>query len=252
MSSTDENSGCRKAAVLLGAISSLIAIIVFVTGKEYLPDFFKSEHIVTNSQSSQHSSPTSIPTSPPTNIPIPTSTFTPLVLPSATPRPNTPFGAVLAEGESWWQDGWELLLTSSLGYSEGGYTFAYGQGAPTVGIEIKLALTNHKHQDVVITYDLGRSISARSNLGEKLEVGYLDRSVFYVGGGRPWRNEFETITVVIPAGQTIELLNRSDSWGDPRIFIKANVADPYLTEIIISVSGIVNIADAQWVVRIPH
>lgn len=264
------NSGCAKVSLMLGAIASLITIVIFITGKESIPEFAedakpqKSTATVQPAQSprreqptftptTRREQPTFTPTAHPTNTSIPRPSATKTPIPTSTPLPNTRSGTILEVGQSWWQDGLELALAKmETGYSKGGWTLAYGEGSPTIGIEVQFELTNHKSQGIALRYNLGRAISAVSNQGRPLEVGYLDRSVFYVGGGEPWENSFETITTVVESGQTIKLINRGGYWGDPRIFIKADITDLSLTEIIISVSGISTITEARWRVPVYH
>lgn len=249
---SDNNSGCGKTAAIMTIITGLITILIFVTGKASIPDLFETPP---NEQSRSGIMPTQqiVPTIRPTDTPLPKPTYTKTPVPFPTPLPDTRPGTILEVGESWWQDGLELVLTkAATGYSRGGVTLMYGEEAPTVGIEVQFEVTNHKAQAIALRYNLGRIISATSNRGRRLEVGALDRSTVYTTGGQPWTDSFDTITVVIESGQTIELLNRNDYWGDPRVFIKADIADPALNEIIIAVSGLSTITNARWRVPIYH
>jgi len=74
----------------------------------------------------------------------------------------------------------------------------------------------------------------------------------FISGGDPWRVSFETITTVIKSGQTVELLNHTGYEGDTNAFIKADIADPALTEIVVTVSGISTITNARWRIPIQH
>ena len=122
---SDNNSGCGKIALLLGAIASLVAIIVFLTGKQSLPEFLggpRNEQAQRTSIPTQQSyqvakatlTPTVRATDTPSPGPSPTRTPTPTKtpIPSPTLFHNTRPGAILEVGRSWWQDGWELVLTS--------------------------------------------------------------------------------------------------------------------------------------------
>ena len=250
---SDNNSGCGKIALLLGAIASLVAIIVFLTGKQSLPEFLggpRNEQAQRTSIPTQQSyqvakatlTPTVRATDTPSPGPSPTRTPTPTKtpIPSPTLFPNTRPGTILEVGRSWWQDGWELVLTSAR-YTEGGW-----------GIELRFALTNHKPHYVALRYNLGDAITAVSNQGRRLEVGYLSRTAMFISGGDPWRVSFETITTVIKSGQTVELLNHTGYEGDTNAFIKADIADPALTEIVVTVSGISTITNARWRIPIQH
>jgi hypothetical protein len=119
MSSSD-SEGCGKIALVLGVIGSLIAIFVFLTGKENMPALFDKQP----QQGQGASSPTQYieqppnPTALPNDIPLlPTDTSaptnTPLPIPTETLPPDTPSNTILEVGQTWYQGGVTATLVSA-------------------------------------------------------------------------------------------------------------------------------------------
>lgn len=115
--SSNDDSGCGKIALVLGLIGSLIAIFVFLTGKENLPQ------IIDNPSGEIQSAPSLSPM----NMPLPTPSDT--QLPSPTPMVDTSPNSILEVGQTWVQGNVTLTLTSATLY--GG------------GITVEFTLANH-------------------------------------------------------------------------------------------------------------
>lgn len=163
---SDNNAGCGKIAVVLGAIASLVAIFIFVTGKQSLPEFLGGEQ--QNAPSQRVSMPTqrvtvtaiatSTPTVRPTDTPKPSPASTPI--PSPTSLPDTQPGTILEIGQTWRQSGLELTMIES----------DWGQGWSDAGGGLYVfLLTNLESYDRIFRLS-SENFSAVDNLGRSVPM----------------------------------------------------------------------------------
>ncbi|MGB9845764.1 MAG: hypothetical protein ACPLF9_08415 [Methanothermobacter tenebrarum] len=241
--SSDDNTGCGKVALLLGAIASLIAILIFITGKQSLPEFLggpKQEQAMsmpTVQRPAQTKVPTLSPTLRPTDTPIPNPTPTKTPIPSPTPLPDTPPGTILEFGQTWRQGGLELTMTKSGWGSNGGW-MDEGGGVFT------FILTNLEPYDRNFRLS-SENFSAVDNFGRTVPI--IPKQNVRIDEYCPSR------TVKLLAHQTIDLVSELICSGlqayalTPRI----DAGDTSITELIVSVS-VSNISEARWRIRIYH
>jgi hypothetical protein len=248
--SSNNDTGCGKVAVLLGAIASLIAIIVFLTGKESMPELIgeprseKGQGISFSSPTQQlvqveQSAPTATlrPTYTPSPIPKPTSTET--LIPSPTPLPDTLPGSVLEVGQEWRQSGLSLTLLSFSFVTDDNKWSIY----EPLGILTDWEITNRNTKPILIPFQSARQFFAIDNLGRNLEI-----EGFRTGANTcaAFRDCDETFA--LEAGQSRDL--SCASYDCPSgLKIDVDLADPRVTEVIITVN-IADIKDARWRVQI--
>lgn len=249
----NDNSGCGKAAVIIGAIAALVTTIIFITGKTSLPELFgarqsEQEHLVTvqPQQPVLVVNPTIAPepTLRPPDTPRPTPRPTEPPAPPPTPAPDTQPGTILEVGQTWRQGGSELRLVDARPASI--------LGGQILGIEVRYKLTSGKAQDVTLRYSLGDCVSASTNQGRRLEIGRQDHSSSYLDGTHPYETSFETMTTMLHSGDTIDLFAVGGYFDNPWVMIKADTADPSLTEIIVAFTGLSSIDNARWRIPIYH
>ena len=128
----NNESGCAKIAALLGAIAALVAIVIFVTGKQNISELaalFQGDAVRVTAAPTQLPAqaatftvaPTAESTLPPptsteTPEPTPTETPEPSPTPTATPEPtptpipDTPADAILEVGQVWRQGNLDLVV----------------------------------------------------------------------------------------------------------------------------------------------
>ena len=106
-----DNEGCGKIAAIVTAIAGLIAIFIFVTGKQNLPQVIQ-ENQSEPVQVSFTPAPTNVPNIVPPTI-VRQATAIPTPLPPPTSVPDTAPGTILQVGETWSQGGLSLTLVSA-------------------------------------------------------------------------------------------------------------------------------------------
>ncbi len=120
------------------------------------------------------------------------------------------------------------------------------------GVEIRFVLTSHKAHDVNIRYSLKECISAYSNQGQMLEIGFSEHGSKYLDYTYPFSNSFETITTPLQNGLSLDLYAQGGDFNNEWVIIVADTADPYLTEIIVAFTGLNGIENAQWRILVYH
>ena len=121
----DDNGGCAKIALVVTVVAGIIAIVIYISGFESLPELLRGERnetqfvvvtvvapaaaAVAGSQSSQPDIPelASLPERA-TDTPQPTAPPPPTTAPTA--PPDTPPGSILSVGETWYSGGKALQL----------------------------------------------------------------------------------------------------------------------------------------------
>ncbi len=251
---SDNGSGWgKKIVAIVTVVSGLVAIVIFMTGKENIPQLLGTRSsdqgvtvVVAPQQAGQGVKTTAEPIVPPTAMPttppIPTRRPTETPVPPPTPIPDTQPGTVLEVGESWYQTGIELALKEAYidHIPTGPGCWSCGYPAPY----LTFYLTNHRTQQMSIRYNLGDVVSAVDNRGRRLTVSVTHLA--YVGN----YSDFETKTVVLNSEQRVHL----QSWGDygpPSVIILVDTTDTSVTEVIVSVS-IAGISNARWRIPIIH
>lgn len=261
MASNNE-SGCVKIAVIIGAIAALVTIVIFVTGKPNLPELLgarqagptirptdtplpRSTSIVaptvvptlrlTDTPLPRPTStvvPTAVPTLRPTNTlsPKPTSTETPI--PSPTPIPDTPPGTILEVGQAWRQGGLELRLT------EAGFL-------PNI-IIVQCFLANVGTTQRVLQYGQD-NFSAVDNRGRRVDTGGVTW-----GDGPRVAHDCTLRTEIMKPGDS-KWVYIPCAWPNYEgVALAVDVADTTITEIVITASGISSINNARWRIPIHH
>lgn len=144
--------------------------------------------------------------------------------------PDTPPESVLEVGQAWRQGNLELTLVQT-------YLI-------DTGVLCRLRLTN-LGPDVPLQYTAA-NFSARDNLDRNVQTTatWVTWGV-YVYYWRPSR-PLEPVTTVARSGQIFDIPRDTYSNSLELVF---NPADPDITEIVVTVSGISRIANARW--RIP-
>lgn len=161
------------------------------------------------------------PTSTVSPIPLPTNTK----IPTATPIPDTLPGTILEVGQSWRQEGYEANLDKNrLIISNSG-----------IGVEFLVSLISHKSQNIAISYSFG-SFEGIDNLSQSIKFKAIseDGTIHYGCDD----------TKIISPGEKIYLCNL---W----ILAITDISNPSLTEIIITVN-VADIHDARWRIPVPH
>jgi len=178
-----------------------------------------------------------LPTSPPTATELPRPTSTPAPTKTPVPTPFTKPGSVLKSGETWYQGGWSLKVTS----------FNYDSlGA------VKFTLRNNTDKSVLFPEISASPIRITVDTGELLVpcggIGLIGR------GARPANVSQQQVG----PGQTIEwsypFMNRNPNWpqlgyeceGGPSFSSRAKT----LTLVVEDVGDV--ITNAQWQVTIPR
>jgi hypothetical protein len=235
-----DNEGCGKIAAIITVIAGLIAIFVFVTGKQNLPQVVQEDRSAPV-QVSFTPTPTIVPsrvppatvrqpTTAPTPVPPPTPVPTPV--PPPTPVPDTAPGTILQVGQTW-SSGLELTLASTK-LDTGNSYFDVG-----IGSHASFLLRNRRNQDLSIRYSTN-NISAQDNFGNRLNVlGCMD-------GCTTGNSGFEIVRI-IHSGESMDLSIFSGGF-----YVEVDTANPSITEIIISVSGISSINNARWRIPVYH
>lgn len=173
------------------------------------------------------------PTSPSTNprpSPIPTAT----PIPAPTPIPDTVPGTILEVGQTWRQGGLELRLIESELSIE-------GERGP--GVLLWFRLTSLRPQSIPVRFS-SENFSAANNRGQRLQLCYtnLYERCF----------SWNPLTVVLGSGDGIYLPSGNNDTGSHRIFVRSDIVDPAMTEIMVTVSGISSISNARWRIPIYH
>jgi len=242
---SDNNSGCGKIALLLGAIASLVAIIVFLTGKQSLPEFLggpRSEQAqrtsIPTQQSYQTAKATLTPTVRATDTPLPRPSPTKTPIPSPTPLPDTSPGTVLEVGQSWRQEGIELRIKGPSVLPEGIQFFPEG-------ILLCTQVKNNTASQII--FKLGSysdHMNAVDNRGANLEVNTYN---WRWGDQRTGWAFQEERTIILGPGETHPVLDDHNCW-----FVFADIGNPQVTEVVVTFRNISRISQAQWRIVIPH
>jgi hypothetical protein len=167
-----------------------------------------------------------------TSTPLP---ILPTATPSITPIPDTPPGTILEVGQSWLQSGWEVGLVNPVMVVD--------------GFDVGFFINNWKAQAVVVRYSLG-GVSAVDNRGQALEVKCYAQvtnwDTLETCGG------FEEVK--IDSGNGIYFSSGYLRYGNAVYsrHIAATLSSPYLTEIIVTVTGLPDNIVAQWRIPVPH
>jgi hypothetical protein len=192
-----------------------------------------------------------ISTRPPTNTDPPaideiTNTNPPPAtdVPTSPTLPDTPPDTILEVGRIWREDGLELIVPQMYINTED----------PGPGIGLSVRLINQRGQDFVLRYSI-ENFSASDNLGNQLEVGTYN--TFYGYYYEHVGESVGTIEILISPESTYNLafgVGTIDAFDIPGIefFVKADIGDTAVTEIIFQVSGISGIDNARWRIPINH
>ena len=170
-----------------------------------------------------------IDTRPPGNIDAPT-----VDVPTTSTLSDTPLGTILEVGQTWRQEGLELRL------DKGEITIGEGhEHGP--GVFIGFSLTNRRPQQIAfqITQE---NFFASDNRGSQLEVG--KSNPFY---GYYFAPPMEDVPIVLQSGEHIQLYHDFDAF-----FVRVDITDPSVTEIIVGATGISSINNARWRISIFH
>jgi hypothetical protein len=181
------------------------------------------------------------PIQPPTATPPPSaSKVTPPIqpptatpLPAPTPLADTPPGTILEIGQTWRSNGLEFTLVSTqLGTGSSYYNVGLGTHAC-------FRLTNRRSQDLSIRYSTN-NVTAQDNFRNRLNV------LGCMYDCRNWSGS--EVTRIIHGGESMEFQIFSGSC----FYVEVDTANPSITEVIISVSGISSINNARWRIPIYH
>ena len=176
--------------------------------------------------------PTSRPTAtrPPTNTPRPEPTDTPMPpTPVPTVPPNTQPGTILEMGETWYQDGVSMKVVRGVIDPD----WYYGD------IYFEFEVTNGTGHEILLTYDT-ENLSLVDNLGQQWELkGFSNHSWWCKG----------PFVIPLAPGQTHSTRNICKD-GGYRLYFKGDIANPSVTELIITADGISSISNARWRFRI--
>lgn len=239
---TNENSGCGKTIAILGVIASLIAIFTFLTGIVSIKDFKgNSQSPIDNPPPTDHSQLVNTVAAPFTDTPqpVPTGTFVPTPIPTETPLPDTPPGTILDIGQTWRQEGFELVM---------GQAEEWGYGMDKGLSPYSFNLTNLQPYDRSFRVYL-ENFSAIDNRGVKVDVIPDYQNVIVYPNCTPG-------TVVVPANSTVRLesfLECSTNWGprNPDVLrFVVDLGDTSISEVIVSVS--MSSINARWRIEIHH
>jgi hypothetical protein len=149
--------------------------------------------------------------------------------------PDTPPGTILEVGQTWRQGGIELRLDKG----EVMIGDEYREHGP--GVLIGFSLTNRKPQQ--ITFQITQEdFFASDNRGRQLQVGKVNP--FY---GYYFAPPMDDIPINLQSGEHIELYYDYDAF-----FVRDDITDPSVTEIIIGATGISGIDNARWRIPIFH
>lgn len=241
------SSGCAKFAAFVTIIAALIAIFVFLTGKNSLPEVVapraseKSGAVqVPTQQVAQAVEPTRVPTKPPTDIPLPEPSPTFAVPPTPSPVPDTPPGSILQPGETWRQGGLELKLTK--------YEIMKGHSDQGGFLWLHFDITNTGAPQRLVRYG-SDNFSAIDNHNRRLTTGGID-----------WTNDPYANLTCHPSTTTMD----TDEYTQLHIFpcdeagqydgvgVDFDISDTALTEIIFQATGISSLNNARWAIPINH
>jgi hypothetical protein len=164
---------------------------------------------------------------PPTSTPIPIPTSIPNTLP----------GIILEIGQTWYQDGAEVTVREPTPWTDDS---PYAPEDQRSGMSFRLFFTNHKPQDISITYSGDFNFTAVDNLGRQLVISDVWPGVV--------ASSCHEQTRIIPVGQTINLGCRDYSY----ILAFVDIGNPAITEIIFTVTGVSSIHEARWRIPIYH
>jgi len=149
-------------------------------------------------------------------------------------RRNTEKGALLEVGEAWREDDFVLRLVLAE------TTIAYGNGPTGPGVKLIFELTNESDHNLPIEYSQ-ENFRAADNLGNRLEFGQAHTNGYF----RPITAQeamLVTNTIFrIPQGTRREFL-----------FVNCDIADPLITDVLITVRELGRISEAAFTVMIPH
>lgn len=147
--------------------------------------------------------------------------------------PDTPPESVLEVGQAWRQGNMELTLARTHLIES--------------GILCRFMLAN-LGPDVSLRYT-GSSFSARDNLGRTVQTLGMGVTwggvVYYFPPPRP----LELVSVVVRGGESIDVPRDSYSQALALMF---DPADPEVSEVVVSVSGLPRFSNAQWRIPIAH
>lgn len=157
--------------------------------------------------------------------PEPTVVLSPSPIPSITPFPDTIPGAVLEAGETWTQGDFMVSLKDVKLW--------------TNGVAFRLQLQHTRPTDIVIRYNLREIVGAVDNLGRNTPM-------LFNGDART----LETQRMLQPS-KSYPLCS-SDCTCTGHVVALADVADPNVTEVVVTLSQVGNIQNARWRIIIPH
>lgn len=182
---------------------------------------------------------------PPTPTPVePTFTPTP-VLPTSTPAPptptrtltpypETPAGTILSVGQTWKQGGLELTMTSAKS------TLYPQELCPIAPGAVASFMIRNKRDKEIVLVTKAEDFSAVTNTGVRLPV-YMDKCISS-GDTR----DIPEVTFSVPPGGDRSVGLDWDSPADAVFYIPFDVANPDITDVVLTVDGISSIHNARW------
>jgi hypothetical protein len=182
--------------------------------------------------------PTSAPPAPEPPAPEPSASPAPPTALPPTPNLDTPPGTVLEPYQTWRQGDLELSLRDVQLAVQG-----------EKGVLMVLALASLKPQAIAVRYNVGEAVEAVDNRGQRLRIGCSSGPQFGFASA-----EFVTQEALLDPGGRIalEVCHFDGTLGQEFVWIVDDIADPAVTEIVLSVRGIAGIAEARWRIPIPH
>jgi hypothetical protein len=162
----------------------------------------------------------------------------PAAEPSPAPSLDTPPGAVLDAQRGWRQGDLVLSLRDVQLAVQG-----------EKGVLMILELASRKPQAIAMRYNIGDAVEAVDNRGQRLRIGCSSGPQFGYADA-----EFVTGEQLLEPGSSIklEVCHFGGTLGQEYLWIVDDIADPAVTEIVLSVRGVAGIAEARWRIPIPH